>query len=184
MGDDDNSKIICSKNNIILRRSHDKSTHTMDFGIKNERIQLSRVINLNLYPLLYQLNRDVIERLDILSESDTESTILIVFKQFGREFGVSKKYICLHSTIETSDGAIVIKSKSVNTPKLTGILNCEEIVSPFTNLYATLNSEHEASMKFVTNVKMLEELPIYVENMLGIVMKQIFLRIKEFIEKL
>ena len=184
MCDDDNSKIICSKNNIILRRSHDKNTYTMMFDIMNERINLSKIINLKLYTLLYELNKDVIECVDILSESETESTILLIFKQFGYEFGISKKYMCLKSYIETSEDSIVIKSNSVNAYKLPGILNCEEIVTPFTNLYVTLNSESAASIKYVFNMEIDEELPIYMENMIGILMKQMFLRIKEFIEKL
>ena len=62
---DSNTKLICTKDNIILRRHEDLNTFSITFRIKNENIQLSKIINLKLYTLLYELNKDIIENIEI-----------------------------------------------------------------------------------------------------------------------
>tara|TARA_Y100000996_G_scaffold20048_1_gene14797 strand:- start:6371 stop:6949 length:579 start_codon:yes stop_codon:yes gene_type:complete len=179
------SKIICNKDNIILKRNEDFDTFSMSFEIKNKNINLTKIINLKLYTLLYELNKDVIEKVDILSETDKNSTVLLIFKQFGADLGISKKYMCLYTEIEAKENTITMRSKTANIEKntLSGISRCEEITCPYTDLYVTMKSETEASINYVFNMQMEDELPIYMENMIGMLMKKILLRVKEFIER-
>ena len=79
---DGNTKMICNKDNIILRRNEELNTFSLTFRLKNEKIQLSKIINLKLYTLLYELNKDIIEKVEILSETETECAILLIFKQY------------------------------------------------------------------------------------------------------
>jgi hypothetical protein len=183
---DSNTKIICTKDNVILRRNEDLNTFSLTFGIKNENIQLSKIINLKLYTLLYELNKDIIDKVEILSETENESTILLIFKQFGAELGISQKYMCLHTIMERCEGSIIMRSETATRGRdnLENVSNCEEIVSPYTNLFVTMKSESEASIDYIFNMKMDDELPIYMENMIGILMKKTLLRVKEFIEKI
>lgn len=182
------SKIICSKDNIVLKRSEDFDTFSMSFNLKNDKVNLKQILNLKLYSLLYELNKDVIEKVEILSETETNSIVLLVFKQFGADFGISKKYICLYTEIETTENEIIMRSKTADTAdidkkNLTGISKCEELSCPYINLFVSLKSNTEASIEYVFNMQMEEELPIYMENMIGMLMKKILLRVKEFIEK-
>ncbi len=179
------SKIICSKDNIVLKRNEDFDTFSMSFHLKNNNVNLKKILNIKLYTLLYELNKDVIEKVEILSESETNSMILLVFKQFGADFGISKKYMCLYTEMETTENKIIMRSKTADIDKnnLSGISKCEELSCPYINLFVTLKSDTEASIEYVFNMQMEEELPIYMENMIGILMKKILLRVKEFIEK-
>ena len=179
------SKIICSKDNIVLKRSEDFDTFSMSFHLKNNNVNLKKILNLKLYSLLYELNKDVIEKVKILSETETNSNVLLVFKQFGADFGISKKYMCLYTEMETTENKIIMRSKTADIDKnnLTGISKCEELSCPYINLFVTLKSDTEASVEYVFNMQMEEELPIYMENMIGMLMKKILLRVKEFIEK-
>ena len=185
---DSNTKLICTKDNIILRRHEDLNTFSITFRIKNENIQLSKIINLKLYTLLYELNKDIIENIEILSETETESTILLIFKQFGAELGISQKYMCLHTVMDADvdEGSIIMRSKTATSGRdnLKGVSNCEEIISPYTNVFVAMKSETEAIIDYIFNMEMDDELPIYMENMIGKLMKQLFLRIKEFIESI
>ena len=185
---DSNTKLICTKDNIILRRNEDLNTFSITFRIKNENIQLSKIINLKLYTLLYELNKDIIENIEILSETETESTILLIFKQFGAELGISQKYMCLHTVMDADvdEGSIIMRSKTATSGRdnLKGVSNCEEIISPYTNVFVAMKSETEAIIDYIFNMEMDDELPIYMENMIGKLMKQLFLRIKEFIESI
>lgn len=181
-----NTKIICDKDNVILRRNEELNTFSLTFELKNEKIELSKIINLKLYTLLYELNKDIIESVEILSETETESTILLIFKQFGAELGMSQKYMCLHTVMERREGSIIMRSETATSGRdnLKGISNCEEIISPYTNLFVRMKSESEAVVDYFFNMKMDDELPIYMENMIGILMKKTLLRVKEFIEKI
>ena len=183
---DSNTKVICNKDNIILRRNEELNTFSLSFGIKNDKIQLRKIINLKLYTLLYELNKDIIEKVEILSETETECAILLIFKQFGAELGISQKYMCLHTVMERSEGSIIMRSETVTSGRddLKDISNCEEIISPYTNLFVTMKSETEATIDYIFNMEMDDELPIYMENMIGILMKKILLRVKEFIENI
>ena len=180
-----NTKIICDKDNVILRRNEELNTFSLTFELKNEKIELSKIINLKLYTLLYELNKDIIESVEILSETETESTILLIFKQFGAELGMSQKYMCLHTVMERREGSIIMRSETATSGRdnLKGVSNCEEIISPYTNLFVRMKSESEAVVDYFFNMKMDDELPIYMENMIGILMKKTLLRVKEFIEK-
>mgnify|MGYP000586630088 FL=1 len=181
-----NTKIICDKDNVILRRNEELNTFSLTFELKNEKIELSKIINLKLYTLLYELNKDIIESVEILSETETESTILLIFKQFGAELGMSQKYMCLHTVMERREGSIIMRSETATSGRdnLKGVSNCEEIISPYTNLFVRMKSESEAVVDYFFNMKMDDELPIYMENMIGILMKKTLLRVKEFIEKI
>lgn len=181
-----NTKIICDKDNVILRRNEELNTFSLTFELKNEKIELSKIINLKLYTLLYELNKDIIESVEILSETETESTILLIFKQFGAELGMSQKYMCLHTVMERREGSIIMRSETATSGRdnLKGVSNCEEIISPYTNLFVRMKSESEAVVDYFFNMKMDDEMPIYMENMIGILMKKTLLRVKEFIEKI
>tara|TARA_B000000477_G_scaffold104133_1_gene93994 strand:+ start:276 stop:860 length:585 start_codon:yes stop_codon:yes gene_type:complete len=185
---DGNTKMICNKDNIILRRNEELNTFSLTFRLKNEKIQLSKIINLKLYTLLYELNKDIIENVEILSETETESTILLIFRQFGAELGMSQKYMCLHTVMDADieQGSIIMRSETATSGRdnLKGISNCEEIISPYTNLFVTMKSETEAIIDYIFNMEMDDELPIYMENMIGVLMKKTLLRVKEFIEKI
>lgn len=181
-----NTKIICDKDNVILRRNEELNTFSLTFELKNEKIELSKIINLKLYTLLYELNKDIIESVEILSETETESTILLIFKQFGAELGMSQKYMCLHTVMERREGSIIMRSETATSGRdnLKGVSNCEEIISPYTNLFVRMKSESVAVVDYFFNMKMDDEMPIYMENMIGILMKKTLLRVKEFIEKI
>ena len=183
---DNNTKIICDKDNVILRRNEELNTFSLTFELKNEKIELSKIINLKLYTLLYELNKDIIESVEILSETETESTILLIFKQFGAELGMSQKYMCLHTVMERREGSIIMRSETATSGRdnLKGVSNCEEIISPYTNLFVRMKSESAAMVDYFFNMKMDDELPIYMENMIGVLMKKTLLRVKEFIEKI
>ena len=51
-------------------------------------------------------------------------------------------------------------------------------IMPYINLFVRLKSNTEASIEYVFNMQMEEELPIYMENMIGMLMKKILLRVK------
>jgi hypothetical protein len=114
----DQYKILCSKNNVILKRAltSDANSFIIDFEICNARISLERFCNFNIFTLMFELNReDAIQDLRITdavttsdplseqSEQDPPSTIVkdmfLLFKRKGDDIGIKQKYMNLCLTM-------------------------------------------------------------------------------------
>ena len=118
----DQYKILCSKNNVILKRAltSDTNSFVIDFEICNARISLERFCSFNIFTLMFELNReDAIQDLRITdavtpdplllseqsepSEQDPPSTIVkdmfLLFKRKGDDIGIKQKYMNLCLTM-------------------------------------------------------------------------------------
>lgn len=91
--DKDKYKILCSKNDVVLKRANHSSsdananTFLIDFEIVNSEITLDRFCSFNIFKLLFELNReDAIQDLQIVDLNDAVNTkdILIIFKKMRR----------------------------------------------------------------------------------------------------
>ena len=81
--------IVCNKHDIILRKIIRGQTYSIEFNLKNDNILLRNVINFKLYDLISELNKDVVEKIEIINKNnDEELDILFVFNRFGIELGI------------------------------------------------------------------------------------------------
>jgi|TARA_R110001592_G_scaffold136001_4_gene352677 hypothetical protein len=186
--------IICKKQNIILKKNKEENTFSLNFKIINNNIVISNIINMNLFTLFHKLNEQVIEDAKILSTNNdnTNIQILYIFKQFGQELGIPKKFMKLDINQYTENGNIYFRSKTPTYIKSSdkneifqnNLKKCEEIKSNFSNLNITNINTHSADFEYLFNMDINEDLPIYMENLIGVLMKKIFINIKEFIEKI
>ena len=186
--------IICKKQNIILKKNKEENTFSLNFKITNNNIDISKIINMNLFLLFHKLNKDVIEDVKILSANNDNTNIQIfyIFKQFGEELGIPKKFMKLEIKQYTENGNIYFHSKTPLNIELpvtslnfqNNLKKCEEIKSNFSTLNITNIKTHSADFEYIFNMDINEDLPIYMENLIGVLMKKIFINIKEFIEKI
>ena len=191
---DCNENIICTKQNIILKKNKEENTFSLNFKITNNNIDISKIINMNLFILFHELNKDVIEEANILSTNNdnTNMQILYIFKQFGHELGIPKKFMKLEIKQHNENNNIYFRSKTptyietqpVNENFQKNLEKCEEIKSNYSNLNITNINKHSADFEYLFNMDINEDLPIYMENLIGVLMKKIFINIKEFIEKI
>ena len=92
----------------------------------------------------------------------------------------------IRTIMERTKDQIVFKSQSIpyDVTKLQGLGNYEMVTSKCANLHVTIKNEHRVQLQYVYNIDIRDELPIYMENILGFLMKKVFYRLKKFIEKL
>tara|TARA_B110000483_G_scaffold122750_1_gene147931 strand:+ start:12236 stop:12796 length:561 start_codon:yes stop_codon:yes gene_type:complete len=177
--------IICKKNDIMLKKSKENDNFSLNFNVTNNNIDIKKIININLFILLYELNKDIIECAEVLSANDTNTNanIIYFFKQFGSELGMARKYMNLNINMITNNNNILFES---NTRKNTSLdisnNKGEEIICNTSNLTVTHITKHSANFEYIFNMDINEDLPIYMENLIGVLMKKLFLKIKEFIE--
>ena len=179
--------IICKKNDIMLKKCKENNNFSLNFNVTNNNIDIKKIINVNLFILLYELNKDIIERSEVLSvnDSNTNANIIYFFKQFGSELGMARKYMNLNINMITNNNNILFESNTCKNTSLDISNNkCQEIICKTSNLTVTNITKHSANFEYLFNMDINEDLPIYMENLIGVLMKKIFLKIKEFIENI
>lgn len=176
-------KLICKKHNIYLYKKN-TSHFSLHLNITNPRIMIPKLINFDIYTLIANLNTDVLERIQTTNVfSENKMSILFVFKRFGAEIGISQKY--MHALIERriENDKIIFSSKSI--PLTQQIPDkCESVCSDNASLVVDTHNPHDIKILYDFHMDLQEDLPIYMENISGLLMKKIFIRLKQFIEKI
>jgi len=208
----DKYKILCSKNDVVLKRANhsspsDANTFVIDFEIANSEITLDRFCNFNIFKLLFELNReDAIQDLrisdaDYTDNSDDTKDILLIFKKKCDDVGIKQKYmktrltlsvIHLHNdqtgvanyVFESCDSSSGNRSNnSEQSHSSSPLSGLEELRDIGTVLCMSLINAHQLRMQFMLSVPIsAQKQPSYIENSLALIMKKIFTRLKTFIE--
>ena len=193
----DQYKILCSKNNVILKRAltSDTNSFVIDFEICNARISLERFCNFNIFTLMFELNReDAIQDLRITDVKD----MFLLFKRKGDDIGIKQKYmnLCLTMSklVTPASANYVFQGKPVHfspsqmiseTDARTLKISAEEICDVDAVFCLSLIDEHHMRVQFMMTVPpAARQQPSYIENGLGMIMKKILLRLKTFIEQM
>lgn len=179
-------KLVCDKENIVLKKNKENNNaFSLEFDVMNPNIMLRKLIDLKLYQLMFELNKDVLERVETLrSRDDGSIDVLLVFKRFGSELGIAQKYMLLNTTREEDavSGEIRILSKSI--PYEGNIRGCDVVTSSYAHLVVSPRTEHHVDVRYAFHMDLVDDLPTYMENIAGLLMKKIFFRLKTFIEKM
>ena len=121
--------------------------------------------------------------------------VFFKFKNIAKELGMQQRCMLL-KTVRIIDNADPIKIKvefrarslnpdeideqfsQANNLKKYSVLDCK-----FANTYITIQ-DINIDMKYNFLIHMKEELPQYMENMIGLMMKKIFYNVKKFVDKI
>ena len=139
------------------------------------------------------LNPEIIEEVIEIKTYENENIILFIFKEIGKEAGLKQKFMFLNNIKKFENNKLVINTKSV---KITELMNnnllSKEILKKIDNLkevnceFATLNmipsDNSNLNIHYIFKILLNENLPKYLENIIGLLMKKIFLNFKIFIE--
>tara|TARA_Y100000816_G_C25949321_1_gene495209 strand:- start:7 stop:570 length:564 start_codon:yes stop_codon:yes gene_type:complete len=174
-------KLICSKNNIILQKDTSKKySFIISFCTKPAGNVFNLLKSQNLYYLLGKLNPDIIETIDIIGGDKNHQNIMLVFNRFGKEIGLSQKYLFLKTrVVDMNSSALITKAHSVaheNPPD-----KCTYILADYANFLIKKIGEHMI-VEYTFSLDLREDLPIYMKNLPGLLMKKVFIRVKNYIE--
>ncbi len=179
-------KIICNKHDIILKRLS-PNYFSINFSCHNENYDLSKLVDFNLYTLMAKLNTDLIDKIKIYKADDKDINsrkILFLFKSLGKELGLSPKYMHLSTKYIKCDNKIVFNSVSIPKKNSSKYNKYEKLTCNHSELAIIIENQHVLNVEYNFNIDLHEDLPIYMENMIGILMKKVFYRLKIFIEKM
>ena len=175
---------IDRKHDIVLGKDTRTGAFYLWFKLANERCDLPQLINLNLFNLIADLNRDVIDELQIGNkQGDNVVDILYIFKQFGKDLGISQKCMCVRTMMEAAENSIVITGTAIDPP---GDLppRYGTITNSNSKMIFTWDNPHEITVNYMFHAAISDKLPKYMENIMGLLTKKMFIRMKNCIENM
>ena len=181
-------------------------------NINSSKINLPNLLSHNIYELLDKINPDLIEKIKIMKIYNEDSAdILIVLKHIAKEVGIKQKYILFnaHRTIDFKNNKVFFVNKDIGLMDeqlaihYMGMANintnkCEALIYNFGEVEITIannnisdlmgggNTNKLIDVNFETHfqITMKDQLPIYMENLIGLMIKKLFYNLKTFIDKL
>jgi hypothetical protein len=180
------TKVIMNKKDYKMTRIN-KYNYLFEYEIENKNILLEKVINLEFIKLIYELNKhDIFDDFYLEMNSTESATIYILFKQFFNDFGVPQKYAHIDISIEKTEKQIIFTTKTNNTKPKVNITNKEAQLIPIHSVTTICDfiNPHKVSIKTTTSFSTSMNLPEFIEKLATTVISKIFLRAKQFIEKI
>ena len=182
-----NINILCDKENITLAK-HDDNRYTISLDSVNNNINFRNIINFNLYSIMGTVNKKHIKSAEMIQQlSSNEATFLFLFNALGADFGIPKKYMYLKTTSNIlSDNVIQYTSSSIKKDNLvkSKVKRYEEITCNISTLTITLNNKSNIHLEYYFDIDIHEDLPLFAKNLIGFIMKKIFINLKSFIENI
>ena len=176
-------KNVCLKENVHLKRDKKSEIYSLQFYLDNPKYNLYNIINLNMYNLLYELNQDNFEKIEIKNWlSNSEVDVLFLFKQFGKDLGIKPKYMYIRATEIVENGKKTYNGYDIEYPYPDELTNYEKVTTRISTMVVNFESNHKINIYYLFKLDLAHSLPIYMENVLGLIMKKMFLHLKQFIE--
>ncbi len=201
-----NPFVICNRPGFLCKKNG-VNRFEFEFTLGSSRCgggdtcDLTKMITLNIFSLLYELNKDIYERVEIERTAaedavvDTEEgQVLLIMNHLFKDLGLPKKHSCLHVTISPlpTDINTDINRKRVRisaTPRdyvcpdgdvKTVPVGLESFVCDIISSDDGATLQASAALTLKSNV----HIPPFLEKILGQILYKIFSRISQFFSKL
>ena len=176
-------KTVCTKEQVYLKREKSCNIFLLQFNLENKKKNLHDIINLNMYDLLFNLNKANFEKIEIKKWiSPNEIEVLFLFKPFGKELGIKPKYMYIRTIANIANEKHIYTSVDIDYPYAEELQNYEKVKNIISTMIINFESNHKININYIFKFELAHTLPIYMENILGLIMKKMFLHLKQFIE--
>ena len=176
------SKIIYEKDGMIFTKTDDKK-YCLTFSMENKNILIANIIDFNLFKLIYELNGDIYERVDLQKLNENQAIVTLVIRHLFEDLGLPQKYSYLHMTKTVNDQQIIFRSQSIYAERPQGIPDEAEMMAMKENIgVCDIVTPHKMNFSFTVQFEDYVEIPGFAEKMVGILLNKIFKRVKQFIE--
>jgi len=176
-------QLVCNKENMILKVNKEENIFMLDFETININFDLEQLMDFKIYDLIQKLNQDLIEKIEIIKQiSNDETELLFIFNRFGKSAGIPQKYLMLKTTKKKMNDLILFKSEDskYEVPNMKTHI-AQKMECNFAQL-TIIPYQNKLRLNYKFSINMKEDLPIYLENIMGLIMKKIFYRLKLYIE--
>ena len=184
------TKILLDKAGLQIKKSVNdyQKIYDIHFILENPNMILTNIVNFELVNLLYALNKDIYEEVEIEYINENEGFITVIMKNMFEDIGLPQYYysIQMHKRIQENhiifDSIPNRSSKPKNVPNDAELLDIENF-----SIKSTVLSPHKIfftfSIVFLSNKNQTTGLSAFTDKLLVIVLQKIYNRLKQFIEK-
>jgi hypothetical protein len=187
-----------------LGKNPEMKLFTLEYNYDNPNFNIVSLINVNIHKLLHEVNKDIIDVIDIHPHpSDpSEHNILYQFRDIGGDLGGFKTYMYVNTKIAkryASNGntEIIFTSKSIPYEHHGELVHQKYKLLEYPlyiQKYIFQETSPSSSSCVISNVQVLHmfklkpdndsELTVAMENAIGILIKKMYSRLKVAIESL
>ena len=177
-------------------------------NLDTSKVNVDTFLSTAIYDLLEKVNVELIEKIYILNTiNNYETDVCILLKQIAKEVGIKQKYVLFRTTkysnnlnknITFYNKDLIYEHKDLIDTYLKSINLDAEKYEPMTfnfgKTYISFNDEitQQNDVSKLINVKfsidfqltIADDLPIYMNNFIGLMFKKMFYNLKEFITNL
>jgi len=160
-----------------------KNNYKINFSMENNNIILSKIVDFNLIKLIYDLNADIYEKVDLKQINENEAEVSILIQNIFEELGLPQKFSYLQMKRKVENNKIFFYSNSIQGIRPENIpLDAELLEVDFISCLCNIITPHKINFEFniIFNTNIF--IPAFIEKMVGIILYKIFKRVKLFIE--
>ena len=191
----------CDKDSVYLSRDKSSHMYLIEFKSKNPKIRMDTMMTFDIYKLIYELNKDIFVAYHIAYPDPADPSHAELMFIFKSAMGLGERYTHVHAhmphllepRMEGQGYVVHIHSTNVpeNGPSLLRHLipkRAEQIDSDNSNITIQVQSDgHGIQFYYKFKLQLSKPgdvitIPPFVEKAIGILMKTIFVRLKQFIE--
>ena len=181
---------IIDKNGIKLTKISSK-IFNLTFDINNSNVMLPSIINFDLIQLIVKLNPNIFENIKVDAELETETElknsqkINIIFKDLFSDIGLPQYYMSLNINKTMIDTTKIVFNGSLYDNKLVCYPDDVEMLSA-ENIMISFEIMNNHFIKINGDITLLENhgIHIFCEKLIGNIIYNIFIRLKQFIENI
>lgn len=182
--DGSNVITIDKKGGIVLGRDTATGAFYIWFELSNPKVELPTIVDTAMFDMVARLNPDILESVETLNKSSADSfDMLYILKRFGAELGIPQKYMYIRTAVTRQPGKITISGRSAQCEAAlpNGASPIRDCVSEMVFIWT---DPHKVQVSYMFKATVHDRLPIYMENIMGLLTKKMFLRVKTFIENM
>lgn len=160
-----------------------KNNYSLTFQMENNNIILAKIIDFNLVKLIYDLNNDIYEKVNLQILNENEATINLLMKHLFEELGLPQRFSYLHMKKFVTENNIKFISQTIKSERPEGMPDSAELM-PIQNMTCSCDIITPHKIKF-TCIMLFEptmNVPPVAEKLVGLILYKIFNRVKQFIE--
>ena len=178
------SKVLYEKDGMRFTKISDKK-YNLQFVIENKNIIMANIVDFSLLKLIYDLNGDIYENVQLEKINENEATATILVKHLFEDLGLPQKYSCVHIQKTVNNNQTIFRSQSIVTEKPKHIPADAELMAMKENIgICDVLTPHKINFSFTVLFEDYVKIPQFAEKLVGVILNKIFKRVKLFIENI
>lgn len=179
---------VCSKNDVILEKDCINNDFIISLLIRNENVSLIKITDYSFFKIMAEINNDVLEEI-IIEQNEinkNEVNMHFLFKPIAKDIGILRKCMSLKTKRYVENNYVYFESVNIDClpDKFKKFKKYEKITCNTSKLIIKIINNNSLDINYRFNFDIHEDLPIYMQNLIGLIMKKIILKTKVFIENI